>query len=133
MGSGNKREGLILYLCVLALFAFPHAARAEFHGGASVKMERKTGENRSGKRVTEEFDTGMPASEYFELTKEEKIKAVEKLIAEYRASGVSVSKSAEDYVDMMDFLVASDPTLVDMPLGDMFKTLCELEGDYREE
>ena len=69
-----------------------------------------------------------------QLGKKEKIRTIEKLIVAYKKQcGIVISKPAEDYVNMIDYLIENDFARAIMPLAEIFKTVCRMEGDFAEE
>ena len=113
---------------------FAGEARSEPRGRLKPLSGKQIKETTAEDRVLEAFDARVTSEKYFKLSKKEKVKTIEKLIKTYKErSGIIIAKPAADYVNMMDYMVENNLALIDMPLGKMFKTVCELEDDFKKE
>ena len=101
--------------------------------GLKLYLPEKTSIKMSPKEeMLKKYNAKNTTEVYMKLPYDKKVQLINNLKEKWRADGVIISIPAEEYVKILDEVLAEDPSLIEVPFGILLKEICIKLDDFNK-
>lgn len=84
------------------------------------------------KEILKKYNAKNTTEAYMKLPYDKKVQLINNLKGKWKKDGVIISLPAEEYVKILDEVLAEDPKLIEVPCGVLLREICIRLDDFKK-